>query len=146
MNLKDEEKMVTSLVVSPLGANNGRRATTYREVKERMQRAKGNLLVDELESGADEKENAGAVRRRTPTKLTAKCETRNLEGDDAAKIQSHPIAQEFADGDFVENVEIARGGASSDQVLRLHDLTSAAPTWTSARSTPEGARPCCSRS
>ena len=127
MNLEDEEKMVTSLVVSPLGANNGRRATTYREVKERMQRAKGNLLVDELESGADEKENAGAVRRRTPTKLTAKCETRNLEGDDAAKIQSHPIAQEFADGDFVENVEIARGGASSDQVLRLHDLTSAAP-------------------
>ena len=115
------------MVVSPLGANNGRRATTYREVKERMQRAKGNLLVDELESGADEKENAGAVRRRTPTKLTAKCETRNLEGDDAAKIQSHPIAQEFADGAFVENVEIARGGASSDQVLRLHDLTSAAP-------------------
>ena len=127
MNLEDETKMVTSLVVSPLGANNGRRATTYREVKERMQRAKGNLLVDELESGADEKENAGAVRRRTPTKLTAKCETRNLEGDDAAKIQSHPIAQEFADGAFVENVEIARGGASSDQVLRLHDLTSAAP-------------------
>ena len=117
------------MVVSPLGANNGRRATTYREVKERMQRAKGNLLVDELESGADEKENAGAVRRRTPTKLgvAAKCETRNLEGDDAAKIQSHPIAQEFADGAFVENVEIARGGASSDQVLRLHDLTSAAP-------------------
>ena len=127
MNLEDETKMVTSLVVSPLGANKGRRATTYREVKERMQRAKGNLLVDELESGADEKENAGAVRRRTPTKLTAKCETRNLEGDDAAKIQSHPIAQEFADGAFVENVEIARGGASSDQVLRLHDLTSAAP-------------------
>ena len=127
MNLEDEAKMVTSLVVSPLGANNGRRATTYREVKERMQRAKGNLLVDGLESGADEKENAGAVRRRTPTKLTAKCETRNLEGDDAAKIQSHPIAQEFADGAFVENVEIARGGASSDQVLRLHDLTSAAP-------------------
>ena len=129
MNLEDEAKMVTSLVVSPLGANNGRRATTYREVKERMQRAKGNLLVDELESGADEKENAGAVRRRTPTKLgvAAKCETRNLEGDDAAKIQSHPIAQEFADGAFVENVEIARGGASSDQVLRLHDLTSAAP-------------------